>query len=167
MLRAVSDGTSELRVRRLRSEDAASAAQLVVQLGYQAGEAEMREQIEAWAADERGAAFGASIADSLVGCAAIHVVPFFERPGSRARLVALVVDARHRQRGVGRVLVEHAREFARRRGAVEMEVTSRRERTDAERFYRSLGFVDVSEASHRYIAEVQDGAGHGPNSTRP
>jgi ribosomal protein S18 acetylase RimI-like enzyme len=68
--------------------------------------------------------------------------------------VALVVDGDFRQRGIGRLLVEHAREFARERGAVEIEVTSRRTRTDADSFYTEIGFTDVSDRSRRYIAEV-------------
>src|SRR5438270_711632 len=154
MLRAVSRQSGEVQVRRLRPGDAASVARLLEQLGYPADEAEVRDRIENWAAHERGAAFGATVGDRLAGCAAIHVVPFFERPGSRARLVALVVDAGYRQRGIGRLLVEHARQFASRWGAAEIEVTSRRTRTDADRFYTELGFTDVSDRSRRYTAEL-------------
>jgi GNAT superfamily N-acetyltransferase len=150
----VSGETSTVRVRRLRPEDAGSVTQLLEQLGYPAQECEVRERIEAWAGDDRGAAFAASVDDRLAGCAAIHVIPFFERPGARARLVALVVDSGYRQRGIGRVLVEHCRDFARQHEATEIEVTSRRTRTEAHRFYKSLGFADVSGASRRYIAEL-------------
>lgn len=138
----------------MRPEDAAAVAQLLKQLGYPADEAQTRKRIEAWAQDERGAAFGVSVDERLAGCAAIHVVPFFERPGSRARLVALIVGAKYRRRGIGRSLVEHARHFARQRGAVEIEVTSRRERTEADRFYTDVGFTDVSDRSRRYISEI-------------
>lgn len=141
-------------MRRLHPEDAPSVTRLLDQLGYPADEADVRRRIEAWLGDERGAAFGAILADRLVGCAAIHVVPFFERPGSRARLVALVVDVEFRRHGIGRMLVKRACEFARQRGAVEIEVTSRRTRADADRFYTDLGFADVSGRSRRYIAEV-------------
>jgi GNAT superfamily N-acetyltransferase len=154
MLRVVSGQAGEVRVRQLRPDDAASVARLLRQLGYPADEDEVRARIEAWAGDEGGVAFGASIDNRLAGCAAIHLVPFFERPGSRARLVALIVDAECRRRGVGRVLVEHVRKFARQRGASEIEVTSRRTRTDADRFYRELGFADVSGRSRRYISEI-------------
>ena len=154
MLRAVTSGAGDVRVRQLLLDDAASVAQLLGQLGYSAQVSELRDRIAAWTGDGRGSVFGASVADAVVGCAAVYVVPFFERTGARARLVALVVDARYRRRGVGALLVEHVRDFARRHGAVELEVTSRRERTDAERFYRGLGFADVTGRSRRYIAEL-------------
>jgi GNAT superfamily N-acetyltransferase len=150
----VSGRTSEVDVRRLRPDDASSVSHLLRQLGYPANDAEVRRRIEAWTADDRGAAFGATIAHRLVGCAAVYVVPFFERPGSRARLVALVVDEAYRQRGLGSVLVKQVREFARLSAAVEIEVTSRRERTDAQRFYSGAGFADVTDRSRRYIAQV-------------
>lgn len=150
----MSGEASVVRLRQLRPDDAGSVTQLLVQLGYPAEEAEVLKRIQAWARDGRGAAFGASVEEHLAGCAAIYVVPFFERPGARGRLVALVVDRGYRQRGVGRALVEHCHDFARRHGATEIEVTSSRTRTDADRFYTSLGFCEVSGRSRRYIAEL-------------
>lgn len=154
MLRAVSDGTSAVGLRPLHPDDAPAVAGLLGQLGYPADEGEVRERITAWADDDRGAAFAASIGSRIVGCAAIYAVPFFERPGSRARLVALVVDSEYRERGIGRILVAHAREFARERGAVEIEATSRRTRPDADPFYTRLGFDEMSGHSGRYLVDT-------------
>ena len=154
MLRAVSDEAGEAQVRPLRPSDARRVSQLLEQLGYPAEEDEVRRRIEHWASDDRGIAFGAILDDGLAGCAAIHVIPFFERPGARARLVALVVDAGYRRRGVASVLVEHCRSFARQHHATELEVTSRRTRTEAGRFYTGLGFADVSDRSWRYISDL-------------
>jgi GNAT superfamily N-acetyltransferase len=141
-------------VRPLRPGDAGRVAQLLEQLGYPAGEREVRKRIGAWARDDRGVAFGVIVDDGLAGCAAVHVIPFFERPGARARLVALVVDAEYRRRGIASVLVEHCRNFARQHGATEIEVTSRRTRTDADRFYTGAGFADVTDRSRRYISDL-------------
>ena len=154
MLVSVTTDASGVQVRELHAEDAAAVARLLRELGYPAEEADVRDRIKAWAGEGRGAALGALSVNQIVGCAAIYVVPFFERSGSRARLVALVVDSRHRERGVGRLLLAQASEFARRRGAVEIEVTTRRTRMDADRFYTRVGFADVSERSRRYIAEL-------------
>jgi GNAT superfamily N-acetyltransferase len=154
MLRAVTGEASEAQVRPLRPSDAGRVARLLEQLGYPAEEGEVRKRIEAWARDDRGVAFGVIIDDGLAGCAAIHVIPFFERPGARARLVALVVDAEYRRRGIASVLVEHCRNFARQYGATEIEVTSRRTRTDADRFYTDAGFADVSDRSRRYLSDL-------------
>ncbi len=141
-------------MRPLRPSDAGSVARLLDQLGYPAQEGEVRERIETWARDDRGVAIGIIIDDGLAGCAAIHVIPFFERPGARARLVALVVDAEYRRRGIASVLVEHCRTFARQHGATEIEVTSRRTRPEAHEFYPGLGFADVSDQSRRYLSDL-------------
>jgi GNAT superfamily N-acetyltransferase len=154
MLQPVSRQASEVRLGRLRPDDAASVARLLDQLGYPTDEAEARDRIAAWTGEGRGAVFGARVDDRLAGCAAIYVVPFFERPGARARLVALVVDAEYRRQGIAELLVEQAREFARDRGAVEMEVLSRRTRPDAYPFYTNVGFADVSERARRYLSEL-------------
>jgi GNAT superfamily N-acetyltransferase len=154
MLQPVSRQASEVRLGRLRPDDAASVARLLDQLGYPTDEAEARDRIAAWTGEGRGAVFGARVDDRLAGCAAIYVVPFFERPGARARLVALVVDAEYRRQGIAELLVEQAREFARDRGAVEMEVLSRRTRPDAYPFYTKVGFADVSERARRYLSEL-------------
>src|SRR5437763_9424500 len=98
MLRAVIGGMGEVCVRHLLADDAASVAQLLGQLGYPAEEADVLDRIAAWAGDDRGAVFGASVAEALAGFVAVYVVPFFERAGARARLVALVVDDRYRRR---------------------------------------------------------------------
>ena len=86
MLLAVSGEASEAQVRPLRPGDAGSVARLLEQLGYPAEDREVRKRIDAWARDDHGVAFGLIIDDGLAGCAAIHVIPFFERlalePGS-------------------------------------------------------------------------------------
>lgn len=154
MLLAVSGEASKAQVRPLRPADAGRVAQLLEQLGYPAEEGQVRERIELWARDDRGVAFGVIVDGGLAGCAAIHVIPFFERPGARARLVALVVDNEYRRRGIASVLVDHCREFARQHGASEIEVTSRRTRREADRFYTGIGFADVSDRSRRYISDL-------------
>jgi len=131
-----------IRVRRLSANDAPELVRLLTQLGYPPDRDEIRLRLGAWTGDDRAAAFVACLEHRLVGCAAVYVMPFFERAGSRARLVALVVDEPYRGRGIGALLVGHAREFAVRHGAVEMELTSRRERKEAHCLYRRLGFED-------------------------
>lgn len=150
----MSGATDAVRVRPMHPEDASTVADLLGKLGYPAEEGEVRDRIAAWADDDRGATFAATIGGRIVGCAAIYVVPFFERQGSRARLVALVVDDAYRNRGIGRVLVRQARDFACERGAVEIEVTSRRTRPDADPFYTRLGLAEVSGHSRRYLGET-------------
>jgi GNAT superfamily N-acetyltransferase len=56
------------------------------------------------------------------------------------QLTLLVVDERHRSRGVGRTLVAAAEEWARARGAKRFVVTTALRRADAHAFYEKLEF---------------------------
>ena len=85
---------------------------------------------------------------------AVHVCPFFERDGSWARIVALVVAEQARDRGVGARLLVSAESFARSRGCLRMEVTSGDRRLDAHGFYRRHGFVDQAGRSSRFLRDV-------------
>ncbi len=73
--------------------------------------------------------------------AGLHVGPILEVTGKFGRLVALVVDDRHRGRGVGRALMAGVEERARRLGCILLEVTSSAHRAASHRFYLGLGYV--------------------------
>ena len=60
--------------------------------------------------------------------------------GLRARIEDVVVDESARGQGVGRALTESAIQAARRRGARTLDLTSRADRTAANRLYERLGF---------------------------
>jgi GNAT superfamily N-acetyltransferase len=51
----------------------------------------------------------------------VHICPFFERDGSWARIVALVVSDRARGQGIGSRLVATAESFATTNGCLRME----------------------------------------------
>ncbi len=90
----------------------------------------------------------------ILGVVALAVIPYFERPGSWGRVVALVVDSQARGLGVGRRLLAVAEQAAWDRGCVCMEITSARRRTAAHAFYRSAGYADRCGESARFLKEL-------------
>ena len=84
--------------------------------------------------------FAAVDEDRIVGCASLCV---FDSPtGRKASVEDVVVGSAYRGRGIGRALMEHIIDFARRELApIDMHLTSRPHRTAANALYRSLGFV--------------------------
>lgn len=65
----------------------------------------------------------------------------------------LVVDDEHRSTGVGAALLEHFERRARAAGCRTVELDSGRQRLDAHRFYRRLGYEDVSRHFRRSLEE--------------
>lgn len=141
-------------VRRVRAADAAVIAGLLSELGYPQSEAVVATRLTGWLGAEQAAVFGWADDADLLGVIAVHVVPFFERDGGWARIVALVVSDRARRRGAGAALVAAAEEFALARGCTMMEVTSSRQRDGAHAFYRRLGYVDRCTDSGRFTRQL-------------
>ncbi|MET9310723.1 GNAT family N-acetyltransferase [Kribbella sp. NPDC003505] len=139
-----------MRIRPAGSTDAVDA--LLEELGYpQPDPAVTAARLRAWADDPAGAAYVAEADNRLLGVIAVHVIPFFEREGTWARIVALVVSSRARRHGVGTLLLEAAESFAASRGCLRLEVTSSNHRAPAHTFYQSHGYTDQSTTSSRFL----------------
>ena len=90
------------------------------------------------------------VADSdgeVLGFVAVHALPRFEHSDRVVRIMALVVDAGVRDRGVGRLLMDEAERIGRELGAAFAEVTAGHHRADARRLYEELGY-DASVATY-------------------
>ncbi|WP_055482603.1 GNAT family N-acetyltransferase [Sphaerimonospora mesophila] len=81
----------------------------------------------------------------VVGTMQLTYIPgLSRRAAGRALVEAVRVAPPYRRQGVGRAMMEWAVERARERGCDIVQLTSDKARTDAHRFYSSLGFT----ASH-------------------
>jgi GNAT superfamily N-acetyltransferase len=76
----------------------------------------------------------------VIGFIAFHALPRFEHDDVVVRILALVVDAGARERGLGHELMGEAERFAREQGAAFVEVTAGRHRPEARHLYESLGY---------------------------
>lgn len=75
------------------------------------------------------------------GIAAMATLAFYTSPtGRKAWIEDVVVDESCRGRGFGRLIVQHAIDFARRSSGCKLMLTSRPSRVAANRMYASLGF---------------------------
>jgi ribosomal protein S18 acetylase RimI-like enzyme len=72
-------------------------------------------------------------------------------PRRRGHLETLVVDARHRRRGIGSRLLGTGADWARARGATEMVLTTWVGNSEADAFYERLGYRVLSRVLHAKI----------------
>lgn len=98
----------------------------------------------------------AELGGEVVGALQITYIPNLTYEGSwRCLIEGVRIDAPHRGKGYGRLLMEQAVERARARGCCVVQLMSNKARSAARRFYESIGFT----ASHEGFKYHLDGAG--------
>jgi ribosomal protein S18 acetylase RimI-like enzyme len=130
---------SAITFRPATAADATTIAALLTDEGYPAGPSDIRARL---------ARFGAPMSrvviaehdGALLGFVAVHAVPRFEHDDWILRIVALVVDAGARERGVGRGLMAEAERIGAELGAAFVELTAGHHRPEARHLYESLGY---------------------------
>ncbi len=130
---------SPTTVRPATAADAERIAALFTDEGYPAGPSDIVERLARFdspysrvlVADHDG---------EVLGFVAVHALPRFEHSDRVVRIMALVVDAAVRERGVGRLLMEAAEDLGREVGAAFAEVTAGHHRPDARRLYEEIGY---------------------------
>lgn len=131
-----------IQIKPLDRSYSVALAELSNQLGYNISPSDLQSQIEAIIAASDHAAFVAIDREVAVGY--IHgfqslrltSLPFFEIAG-------LVVREEYRNKGIGKMLVEHIIENA--ANGVPVRVRCNVKREGAHRFYGSLGFKEIKE----------------------
>jgi GNAT superfamily N-acetyltransferase len=104
-------------------------------------------------ADPNNALVVVELDGEVVGTMQLTVVPGISRRGASRLLVEAVrVDRRLRGRGVGRAMMVWAHAWGTERGCALAQLTSDKQRTDAHRFYRSLGYEQTHEGFKRGLA---------------
>jgi len=125
--------------RRAEPTDAGSIATMFTDEGYPAGPSDIVARLDHFATDDAQVIVAEHDA-ALLGFIAIQVIPRFEHDDRIVRILALVVDAGARERGVGRALMHEAERIGRERGAAFVEITAGHHRPEARHMYESLGY---------------------------
>jgi GNAT superfamily N-acetyltransferase len=129
-------------IRDVVPDDALQVAELLTELGYPANAAEAAERL----ARGTETVFVAAHGSRLLGLLSIWSQLPIARAQPTARVTAMVVRSEARHRGLGKLLIERAVEWARSTACEGIELTSamRPEREDAHRFYENRGFQRTS-----------------------
>jgi GNAT superfamily N-acetyltransferase len=133
-------------LRQATEADAEAIASLLTDEGYPSGPSDIVERLSRFASPHSQVV----VADhdgAVLGFIALHALPRFEQSDRVIRIMALVVDAGERERGVGHLLMEEAERIGRELGAAFVEVTAGHHRPDARHLYESIGY-DASVAAY-------------------
>jgi ribosomal protein S18 acetylase RimI-like enzyme len=135
-----------MNLRPAAPDDAEAIAALFTDEGYPAGPSDIETRLARFRPPD-AAVIVAEHEGALLGFIAIHALPRFEHGDSIVRILALVVDAGARERGVGRALIGEAERMGAERGAAFVELTAGHHRPDARHLYESLGY-DATVAAY-------------------
>jgi GNAT superfamily N-acetyltransferase len=149
-----------LTIRRAELSDAPRIASLSGVLGYPVQPEALAERLaHILGSTEDVVLVAVTFAGNVAGWIHAAEQELLEE-GRRCEIVGLVVDAVHRRRGVGRLLVEAAERWATERGLAQISVRSNVVRTESHPFYEELGYVRV-KTQHAYRKAL--GASTWPN----
>lgn len=126
-------------LRPAETGDAERIAALFTEEGYPVGPSAIVARLARFAGPDSEVMVADRNGD-VIGVIALHALPRFEHDDAVIRILALVVDAGARERGLGRLLMAEAERFGRERAAAFVEVTAGHHRPDARRLYESLGY---------------------------
>ena len=129
----------QIVLRQAREGDATAIAALFTDEGYPAGPSDILTRLGRFDVPE-SRVIVAEHDGALLGFIAVHAMARFEHDDQIVRILALVVDAGARERGVGRALMGEAERFGREVGAAFVELTAGHHRPEARHLYESLGY---------------------------
>jgi len=109
-------------------------------------------------ADDRQLLVVAELDGRIVGTLQLSFIPYLTyRGGERAQIEAVRVSSGSRGAGVGHTMLAWAIEHARSRGCHLVQLAMDKRRTDARRFYESLGFEASHEGYKRHLGGARPG----------
>jgi GNAT superfamily N-acetyltransferase len=137
---------SAVTLRPAEPADAEAIASLFTDEGYPAGPTDIVVRLDRFASPHSRVVV-AEHDGAMLGFIAVHALPRFEHDDRILRILALVVDAGARERGVGRTLMAEAERIAVELGAAFVEITAGHHRPEARQLYESLGY-DATVAAY-------------------
>ena len=131
---------SRITLRTAGLHDAGEIARLTTQLGYPSSSEEILKRNERVMAEKIGRVIAAvNEGEKVLGWTHVFVAHRLESEAF-AEISGLVVDESHRNRGIGRILLGEAEQWALASGVAILRVRSNVIRQDAHRFYERAGY---------------------------
>lgn len=141
----------ELTIRDARPDDAQALPALIGQLGYPTSAEAVIRRVERLGASKADRLVVAELNGEIVGLASLHTSLSIGYDQPAAKLSAIVVDERHRRRGIGEALAAEMEAEAYRRGCCLIFLTTAERRADAHAFYQRIGFEETGRRFAKWL----------------
>ena len=134
----------QVSIRQINGGDAIQITALSHQLGYPMTVEQTKENIRAILENKDHDAFVAVYDEKIAGWIGVshaiqlESIPFCEIHG-------LVVDENFRKMGIGKLLIEKAKDWARERKLDTIKLRCNVKRTETHLFYQHLGFIETKQ----------------------
>lgn len=142
-----------LTIRDARREDAGDLAVLAAQLGYPSSAGIIEKRMEKYAGNPDERIIVAELSGRVVAWTSVAVIDHFYTP-VYVEVSGFVVDSRCRSQGIGAMLMDKVKEWARAKGVGLVRLRANVLRVDAHRFYGRQGFEKMKE---QYMFETKIG----------
>jgi len=130
---------AQITLRAAAIDDAERLATLLTDEGYPAGPSDLAARIERFSTPDARVTV-AEAGGEVVGFVAFQIASRFETDERFIRIIAVVVDALERERGVAHRLLADVERVARDEGVSFIEVTAGHHRPEARQLFESLGY---------------------------
>ena len=127
------------QIRDAKPSDALRLAELIRYLGHEIDDKAVRKNLSALKKVGE-TPLVATLGKDVVGLCGISARVVIHRDGPIGRISPLVVAKEAQGHGIGRLLVDAAEAWMRKRGCKLLEVTSNDRRAEAHAFYRHMGY---------------------------
>jgi GNAT superfamily N-acetyltransferase len=145
-------------VRRATEKDIPRILELYRQLSFQPEQyraAPLDDCINTYQAMNKVPGYELLVAEAngrVIGTTVLAILPGFAHDTAPFAVVEyVVVDEKHRSRGIGRQMMEYVMSLAKEAGCYKIILTSDLRRERAHKFYKSLGFEDSAAGFRLYL----------------
>ncbi|HGI2613446.1 TPA: GNAT family N-acetyltransferase [Streptococcus agalactiae] len=142
-----------MKIRTATLDDSEKIVPLYQELGYAISLSEIQSILKVILTHSD---YGFLIAEDngkLLAFVGYHKLYFFEKSGTYYRILALVVNEKHRRKGIASQLINHVKQLAKTDGSEVLALNSslKEYRQEAYHFYENLGFKKVSTGFSYYL----------------
>ena len=137
----------QIFIRHITPEDAAAVTILSRQLGYPLSTEQIHQNINAVVASKNHDAFVAELDGKVIGWIGVEQTIMIESD-PYCEINGLVIDENFRGKGIGKLLIEKAKQWGREKGNDKLKLRCNVMRTETHLFYQRLGFKAVKQQTN-------------------